>query len=194
MSRPGRSLPPGKTRYPLYRRLGGPQGQSGQVRKIPPPPGFDPQTVQPAVSRYTDYATRPTSSESSVSKARTSPVVCLPWVFILKSEDSWQSHKFLHLTISHRSLDQFTFVHNLFIKVKVVPCTIMIWMCVGQWKLSPLLSQLHSQMEMSNRLHGPTSFLPRKMSWIRNKQKARTAAELVWMWWQTQNTFHQDVF
>jgi len=23
-SRPGRSLPPGKTRYPLYRRLGGP--------------------------------------------------------------------------------------------------------------------------------------------------------------------------
>ena len=23
-------LPPGKTRYPLYRRLGGPQGQSGR--------------------------------------------------------------------------------------------------------------------------------------------------------------------
>jgi hypothetical protein len=33
-SRPGRSLPSGKTRYPLYRRLGGPQGRSGQVRKI----------------------------------------------------------------------------------------------------------------------------------------------------------------
>jgi hypothetical protein len=33
-SRPGRNLPPGKTRYPLYRRLGGPQGRSGQVRKI----------------------------------------------------------------------------------------------------------------------------------------------------------------
>jgi len=29
---------PGKTRYPLYRRLGGPQGRSGQVRKISPPP------------------------------------------------------------------------------------------------------------------------------------------------------------
>jgi len=26
--------PPGKTRYPLYRRLGGPQGRSGQVQKI----------------------------------------------------------------------------------------------------------------------------------------------------------------
>ena len=33
-SRPGRSLHPGKTRYPLYRRLGGPQDRSGQVRKI----------------------------------------------------------------------------------------------------------------------------------------------------------------
>ena len=56
----GRSLPPGKTRYPLYRRLGGPQGRSGQVRKISPPPRFDPRTVQPVASRYTDYATRPT--------------------------------------------------------------------------------------------------------------------------------------
>jgi hypothetical protein len=34
-SLPGRSLPPGKTRYPLYRRLGGPQGRSGQMRKMP---------------------------------------------------------------------------------------------------------------------------------------------------------------
>ena len=51
-SRPGRSLPPGKTRYPLYRRLGGPQGRSGQVRKISPLPGFDPQTVQPVASHY----------------------------------------------------------------------------------------------------------------------------------------------
>ena len=33
-SRPGRSLRPRKTRYPFYRRLGGPQGRSGQVRKI----------------------------------------------------------------------------------------------------------------------------------------------------------------
>ena len=36
-SRLGRFLPPGKTRYPLYRRLGGPQDRSGQVRKISPP-------------------------------------------------------------------------------------------------------------------------------------------------------------
>jgi len=41
------ALPPGKTRYSFYRRLGGTQGRSGRVRKISPPPGFDPQTVQP---------------------------------------------------------------------------------------------------------------------------------------------------
>ena len=58
-SRPGRPLTRGKTRCPLYRRLGGPQGRSGQVRKISPPPGFDPRTVQPVASRYTDYAIRP---------------------------------------------------------------------------------------------------------------------------------------
>ena len=59
-SRSGRNLPPGKTRYPFYRSLGGPQGRFGQVRKVSPPPGFDPQTVQSAGSRYTDYATRST--------------------------------------------------------------------------------------------------------------------------------------
>ena len=49
------TLPPGKTRYPMYRRLGGHQGQSGQVQKISLPQGFDPRTVQPIVSRYTNY-------------------------------------------------------------------------------------------------------------------------------------------
>ena len=63
-SRPGRFLPPGKTRYPLYRRLGWPQGRSGQVRKISSPPGFDPRTVQPVASRYTDYTTRPNHIKS----------------------------------------------------------------------------------------------------------------------------------
>jgi len=32
------ALPPGKTRYPLYRRLSGPQERSGQLRKVSPPP------------------------------------------------------------------------------------------------------------------------------------------------------------
>ena len=40
------ALPPGKIRYPLYRRLGGPRGRSGRARKISTLPGFDPRTVQ----------------------------------------------------------------------------------------------------------------------------------------------------
>ena len=68
VSRPGRSLPPRKTRYPLYRRLDWPQGWSGQVRKISSPPGFDPRTVQPVASRYTEYATRPTFVRITLSQ------------------------------------------------------------------------------------------------------------------------------
>jgi hypothetical protein len=50
------ALPPGITRYPLYRRLGGSQGRSGEMWKISSPPGFDPRTVQPVAIHYTDLA------------------------------------------------------------------------------------------------------------------------------------------
>jgi hypothetical protein len=40
------ALPLGKTQYPLYMRLGGNQGQSGRVRKISPPAGFNPQAAR----------------------------------------------------------------------------------------------------------------------------------------------------
>jgi hypothetical protein len=48
------ALPPGQTRYQLYRRLGGPEGRSGRVQKISPQLEFDPRTVHPVDSRYTD--------------------------------------------------------------------------------------------------------------------------------------------
>ena len=44
-ARPGRTLPPGKTRYPLYRRLGGPQGRSGRAENLVPT-GIRSRTVQ----------------------------------------------------------------------------------------------------------------------------------------------------
>jgi len=50
------ALPPGKTRYPLYRRLCGHQGRSEQVRKTLTPPGFDPRAIQPVMSHYIDWA------------------------------------------------------------------------------------------------------------------------------------------
>jgi hypothetical protein len=49
-ARPGRILPPGKTRYPLYRRLDGPKAGLDE-RKISFLPGFNPRTVQPQVSK-----------------------------------------------------------------------------------------------------------------------------------------------
>ena len=76
------ALPSEKTRYPLYSRLGGPQGRSGRVRKISPPPGFDPRTVQPVASRYTDWA----------MKAK---------------EDNWQLYTLFHVGIKNRRVLNF---------------------------------------------------------------------------------------
>jgi len=45
-ARPSCTLPPEKTRYPLYRRLGGPQGWSGQAENLIPT-GIRSQTAQP---------------------------------------------------------------------------------------------------------------------------------------------------
>jgi len=60
------ALPPGKTRYPFYRRLDGFQGRSGRVRKISSPPEFDPRTVQRVASRYTDWAIPAREPEGSL--------------------------------------------------------------------------------------------------------------------------------
>jgi len=48
------ALPPEMTRCPLYRRLDGPQGESGRVRKISPPPGLDRRSTHPVASCCTD--------------------------------------------------------------------------------------------------------------------------------------------
>ena len=53
-SRPDSFTPSRRTRYPLYRRPGGPEGRSRQVLKISPPSEFDLRTVQPVASRYID--------------------------------------------------------------------------------------------------------------------------------------------
>ena len=43
---------------PFYRRLGGPEGRSGRAENLVPT-GIRSRTVQPVVSRYTDWATGP---------------------------------------------------------------------------------------------------------------------------------------
>jgi hypothetical protein len=65
LSCPGCSTSGKEPQYPVYKRLyikilrykrlGGSQGQSGQVQKISPPPGFGPQNIQPLASLHTNY-------------------------------------------------------------------------------------------------------------------------------------------
>jgi hypothetical protein len=57
-SRAGRTLPPGRTRYPFTRGWVGLRAGLDRCGKSRPPPGFDPRTVQPVDGPYTDYATR----------------------------------------------------------------------------------------------------------------------------------------
>jgi hypothetical protein len=74
-------------RYPYCRRLGGPRGRSGRVRKILTPPAFDPGTVQRVKSRYTHCAIPALFSASFRLN--------LAWYFILKDPNIIMRNKFL---------------------------------------------------------------------------------------------------
>ena len=73
--RPGCFTVGKKRRYPLYRRLGGPQGRSGRKwrrgKVLPPPMGFKPRTVQPVASSYNTVMLNPKISSTSVAFALT---------------------------------------------------------------------------------------------------------------------------
>ena len=49
----GRTLLPGKGRYPFFRRLGGPQGWSGRAENVVST-GIRSRNVQPVVGHYTN--------------------------------------------------------------------------------------------------------------------------------------------
>ena len=85
-------LPPVKTRNLLYRRVGGPQGPSGRVRKILLPPGFDPRTVQLVANRYTNYAIPARHWRKALIKwiLKKQYVVSLDWILVAKDVDQLQ--------------------------------------------------------------------------------------------------------
>ena len=57
------ALYPGKDPVPVVQEAGWAPGPVWTcAENLTPPPGFDPRTVQPVASRYTDYATRPTDT------------------------------------------------------------------------------------------------------------------------------------
>jgi hypothetical protein len=53
-SRPCRYLPPGKDPVPIVQEAGWALGPVWKGAATLAPPGFDPRTVQPVASRYTD--------------------------------------------------------------------------------------------------------------------------------------------
>ena len=69
-ARPGRTLPPGKTRYSFYRRLGGLQGRSGRAENLVPT-GIRSRTVQPVAQSLYRLSYRATSSPDNI----------YPWTF-----------------------------------------------------------------------------------------------------------------
>jgi hypothetical protein len=90
------ALPPGKSsRYPFYRRLGGPQSRSGwygEVKIFYPTGTRTPASlvVQPVASRYTAWAIPMTQSLLRVYKGQTLPTSTAVFLIIFRSfADSW---------------------------------------------------------------------------------------------------------
>jgi hypothetical protein len=79
------ALPPEMSRYPVYRRLGGPQGRSEQVQKISPTPEFDPRTIQAVATCYTNYAIKcgVLTSFSCITNHDCNHTVCIVTNFVL---------------------------------------------------------------------------------------------------------------
>ena len=168
-SRPGRSLLPGKTRYPLYRRLGGPQDRSGQVRKISPPPGFDPRTVQSVASRYTDWATRPTFREvvgiyfesymqlinthnERIATIRTCdidiyPFACLLWGYLTMLTAGVNQHRVLWEDDSASGFIENLTRYTAVVCSEVSPRRWSEWLCAKHGKICSILTRLEPAIE-----------------------------------------------
>ena len=110
---------PEKDQYPFYRRLGGSQGRSGKAENLAPL-GFDPQTVQPVVSRYTDWATRSTCTSSNVKNNH---------IYIFQPYGNYR--RFLMTNVSNQKVFMFHFsnLRELIINNYYEKCNPWIW----QW-------------------------------------------------------------
>ena len=97
-ARPGRTLPPRKTRYPFYRRLDGPQGRHGRAENLVPT-GIRSRTIQPVVNRYTDWATQPIYI-----------YIYIDFLSVFKHEISWKSVKWdlIFSMLMNRRMDERT--------------------------------------------------------------------------------------
>jgi len=78
---PRQHLTPGKDPIPIVQEAGWASGPVWTGVENLAPPGFDPRTVQPVGSRYTDYVTRPTlqavSTQTSTTNTMTDKLLIL---------------------------------------------------------------------------------------------------------------------
>ena len=166
---PAALYPPRKTRYPLCRRLGGPQGRSGQMRKISPPPGFDPLTIQSVASRYTDYDTRPRKSMWINSKIAQSLLMLSANTIInrfvridTETERAEKQQEFYYIININQHM-------HMFIKNTLKSCKIHITpTCFGSYKIIHTADSAHKQVPLCSHnadymdsLHEPANTLAR---------------------------------
>ena len=146
------------TRYPRYRRLGGPHGRCGRVRKISPPPGFEPRNVQPVASRYSDYAipasefSIPNSTEQSPSWEANTSLATQEIVRILWNR---KVHRRIHKSPSPvHTLSQIVPVHAPppIVLLLENPFNIILPSTPGSFKLSPSLRFPHRNPECTSPL------------------------------------------
>ena len=106
---PPATLPTGKTRYLLYRKLRGPQGQSGWVWIILAPLGFNPRTIQPILSCYTNWAIL-VHHDVFVFKKNKQSLCCLKLLYALLLLSCKFSRPNMHFTchIHSDACDSFT--------------------------------------------------------------------------------------
>ena len=131
-ARPGRTLPPGKIRYPFCRRLGGPQGRSWRAENLVLT-GIRSRTVQLIVSRYTDWATGPTHThilEPRRLKQQTVPKQWCPFVSTrdIKSQKtiirilcrfSKKEHSAVNIPVTSEGRQTDVFIHVLTFLLRV---------------------------------------------------------------------------
>ena len=70
---PRQHLTPGKDPVPIVQEAGWASGPVWTGAENLAPPGFDPPTVQPVGSRYTNYATRPTMNSVGCEQKQSFP-------------------------------------------------------------------------------------------------------------------------
>jgi hypothetical protein len=89
----------------------GPKAGLDRCGKSRPPPGFDPQTIQPVASHYSDYATRPQYvlelttqmlPSNSNNTAKNNDIICRYTTFIIS--DPKQLHILAELGSHNRSV------------------------------------------------------------------------------------------